>query len=484
LLYNLAVTCAGCQRVAPEGSRFCPWCGRALEDEPSATRLVEPLETVAADLPTMMAAPSAAGSYVGTAEPVAPSAAVTLTPGTLLAARYRIGRQLGRGGMGVVYQADDLRLGHRVALKFLPAAFAGDPRRLAQFHNEVSVARQVSHPNVCRVYDIGEVDGHLFLSMEYVEGEDLAAMLGRRGPIPEEEAIELIRQICAGLAAVHARGALHRDLKPANIMLNTAGQVQLMDFGIAAIGDTAGATRPLEGTPAYMAPEQFARGEVSTRSDIYALGLVMREIVTGERLLTGTTVEALTQQQETASVDGPAWQSMRASPRLQQAIRQCLHLDPSQRPASAPAVAAMLQTVLLDARATTRRVLQVVIQVLTIPLLLVGGNVIARSITTGTIRFSLLAVVLLLVAFELRYPLAWAVSYKGHRIRFRNHAIFGERLYLDDQLVDRGRFGVNVTLRGTIESGAGAGERITASVRCSYTNLSCRIVAESFTPSA
>src|SRR5262249_12854658 len=135
-------------------------------------------------------------------------------PGTVLDGRYRIIGMLGKGGMGEVYRADDLRLGQPVALKFLPQSLARDTVRLAQFHNEVRTARQVSHPNICRVYDIGEVDNHLYLTMEYVDGEDLATSLRRIGRFPEDRAVEIVRQLCAGLAAAHDRGVLHRDLKP------------------------------------------------------------------------------------------------------------------------------------------------------------------------------------------------------------------------------------------------------------------------------
>ena len=141
-------------------------------------------------------------------------------PGAALDERYRIIGLLGRGGMGEVYRADDLRLGQPVALKFLPEDLRHDPVRLAQFHNEVRTARQVSHPNVCRVYDIGEVDGLLYLSMEYVDGEDLATSLRRIGRFPEDKAAEIARQLCAGLAAAHQRGVIHRDLKPANVLIS------------------------------------------------------------------------------------------------------------------------------------------------------------------------------------------------------------------------------------------------------------------------
>src|SRR4051812_3101092 len=214
-----------------------------------------------------------------------------IAPGALLAERYRILGLIGRGGMGEVYRAEDLRLGQTVALKFLPAAVAEDPQRLAPFHHEVRIARQVSHRNVCRVYDIGEDRGRVFLTMELIDGEDLARLLKRVGRFPEERATEIARQICAGLAAAHDLGVLHRDLKPANIMLDGEGRVRITDFGLAGIAGTINDVR--SGTPAYMAPEQLAGVEVSERSDLFSLGLVLFELFTGKRAFTATTLAEL-----------------------------------------------------------------------------------------------------------------------------------------------------------------------------------------------
>src|SRR5688572_14276051 len=199
-------------------------------------------------------------------------------PGTILGGRYRVLGRLGRGGMGEVYRADDLKLGQPVALKFLPPDVDRDPARLTQLHTEVRMARQVSHPNVCRVYDIDELEGHTFLSMEYVDGEDLASLLRRIGRFPEDRGLEIARQICAGLSAAHDRNVVHRDFKPANVMLDGAGQVRITDFGLAGISGEA----LRAGTPAYMAPEQLSGGEVTPRSDLYALGLV--EVAAGRHL--------------------------------------------------------------------------------------------------------------------------------------------------------------------------------------------------------
>jgi serine/threonine-protein kinase len=148
-------------------------------------------------------------------------------PGTLLADRYRIIALLGKGGMGEVYRADDMKLAQPVALKFLPETLAMDGAALARFHREVRIARQVAHPNVCRVFDIGEVDGHHFLSMEYIDGEDLSSLIRRIGRVPIDKAIEIARQLCAGLAAAHESGVLHRDLKPANVMIDGRGKARI-----------------------------------------------------------------------------------------------------------------------------------------------------------------------------------------------------------------------------------------------------------------
>src|SRR5262245_38647737 len=262
-----------------------------------------------------------------------------LAPGALLDGRYRIVGLLGAGGMGEVYRADDLRLGQPVALKFLPDALRDEPVRLAQFHNEVRTARQVSHPNVCRVYDIGEVDGVPYISMEYVDGENLATSLRRIGRFPEDKAAEIARQLCAGLAAAHQRGVIHRDLKPANVMLDGAGRVRIMDFGLAAVGRIEDVRA---GTPAYMAPEQLLGREVTQRSDIFALGLVMYELFTGRRAYTATTVGELVNQHEARAPTPVSAVVSGIDVSIDTVILRCLDPDPDRRPASALQVAAAL----------------------------------------------------------------------------------------------------------------------------------------------
>ena len=250
------VTCPRCQKTIPENSLSCPTCGAVVEDAP--TRVLD----------SKGSSPKPASSYDSIDN-------ARFIPGTVLAHRYRIVGLLGQGGMGEVYRADDLKLSQPVALKFLPDRLLSDGAALARFHREVRIARQVSHKNVCRVYDIGETEGHHFLSMEYIKGEELSSLLRRIGRLPNDKAVQLARQLCAGLAAAHDNKVLHRDLKPANVMIDENGDVRVTDFGLAGLVKEFGADEAIAGTPAYMSPEQLAGKELGVTSDIYSLGLVL-----------------------------------------------------------------------------------------------------------------------------------------------------------------------------------------------------------------
>jgi serine/threonine-protein kinase len=263
-------------------------------------------------------------------------------PGQLLADRYRIVGPLGRGGMGEVWRADDLRLGQPVALKFLPETLVHDPERLARFYGEVRVAREIAHPAVCRVHDIGDFEGQPFLSMEYVDGENLAALSRRIGRLPGEKALEIARQVCAGLAAAHDKGILHRDLKPDNIMLDGRGKARLTDFGLAAFAGGVDGHEVRSGTPAYMAPEQLAGREVTIRSDLYALGLVLYELFTGRRAFDGRSYTELARQHQEEVPPLPSTLTPDIDPAVERVILRCLEKDPARRPASALWVSAAL----------------------------------------------------------------------------------------------------------------------------------------------
>jgi hypothetical protein len=261
-------------------------------------------------------------------------------PGAIIAGRYRLVALLGRGGMGEVYRADDLTLDLPVALKFLSAAVGSDERSLARFHNELRVARQVSHKNVCRLYDIGEADGHRFLTMEYIDGEDLSSLLRRIGRLPQDKAVQIARQLCAGVAAAHDRGVLHRDLKPANVMIDGQGDVRITDFGIATAASDA--AQEFVGTPQYMAPELFAGQPASIKSDIYALGLTLYEVFTGRRAYESKTLEGLKELHQTGTLPSPTTVVRDLGPASERAILRCVEKDPVRRPGSALAVSAML----------------------------------------------------------------------------------------------------------------------------------------------
>jgi hypothetical protein len=264
-------------------------------------------------------------------------------PGEVLAERYRIIGLLGRGGMGEVYRADDLKLKQPVALKFLPETLSADGAALARFYGEVSVARQISHRHVCRVYDVGEYEGQHFISMEFVRGEELASLLKRINRLPHDKAVEVARQLCGGLAAIHDKGVLHRDLKPANIMLDERGDVRITDFGIAALAESLHGAREAMGTPAYMSPEQLGGRELTVASDIYSLGLVLYEVFTGKKAFEAANLnELLRLRRSDTTPTSPSKLIADLDPLVERVILRCLETEPAARPASALQVAAAL----------------------------------------------------------------------------------------------------------------------------------------------
>jgi hypothetical protein len=335
----MSMRCPSCSQEIPGERAVCPSCGTAVADITA---------------PTFMKQKSTgeSGGNGGERFSKSPTRPVSsydsidnsrFVPGTILAARYRIVGLLGRGGMGEVYRADDLKLSQPVALKFLPERLLNDGAALARFHREVRVARAVSHKNVCRVYDIGEVDGHHFLSMEFIKGEELASLLKRIGRLPSDKAVEIARQLCAGLAAAHANNVLHRDLKPSNVMIDGEGNVRVTDFGLAGLAEEIREEERHAGTPAYMAPEQL-NGEAPTiRSDIYSLGLVLYEVFTGRRAFEAASLAELIELRKSDTTPtNPSSYVKEIDPLVERVILRCLEREPDKRPASAIQVAAAL----------------------------------------------------------------------------------------------------------------------------------------------
>src|ERR1700691_3068459 len=327
--------CSSCGTDISATGRFCSACGAPA----GTTNDVATLDfaTATSPLPPRPASssasrPSSSAEYLSEGR---------CLPGRLLASRYRIIALIGKGGMGEVYRADDLTLGQPVALKFLPDEATRDEALVQRFKNEVRIARRVSHPNVCRVYDVGDVEGHTFFTMEYVDGEDLASLLRRIGRLPEDKALDIARHLCAGLAAAHAKGVLHRDLKPANIMLDGRGQVVVTDFGLAGVADQIQGAEVRSGTPAYMAPEQLSGEAVSTRSDIYSLGLVLYEVFTGKHALSETSAEN-SRARGDRTLSRPSSVVKDLNPVIERVILRCLETEPSARPATVLSVAAAL----------------------------------------------------------------------------------------------------------------------------------------------
>jgi hypothetical protein len=319
--------CVSCSTAVPEDARFCPSCATPVGGNDDFTRS-RPVARRPSETP-QATRPGSSGIDHG-----------RFLPGAMIGERYRVIALLGRGGMGEVYRADDLKVDQPVALKFLPARLAHDPERLSRLMGEVRAARQVAHPNVCHVYDVSEVAGEHFISMELVQGEDLATLLRRIGRLPSDKALQIARQLCAGLHAAHVRGLIHRDLKPANVMLDERGSVRIMDFGLAGAHFEGDAVR--EGTPAYMAPEQLAGRAVGVASDIYALGLVLYELFTGRHAFGTGTAAAIAHQKEHASPTPLTSVVEGVDASIERAILRCLERDPEQRPPSVAAVAAAL----------------------------------------------------------------------------------------------------------------------------------------------
>lgn len=334
--------CTHCGTELPTASRFCGQCGTPTEVGQRDGGPLQPSDRRSDNALTL--------ELAGGPGPRS-SAAGRFAPGIIIGERYRIISLIGQGGMGEVYRADDLRLDQPVALKFLPEGLAEDPNNVQRLLNEVKLARQVSHPSVCRVYDAGELmlpgEGDQpplrvpFMTMEFVDGESLASLIKRAGRLPSERAAQIAREMCAGLAAAHERGILHRDLKPANVLIDSDGHAKLADFGLAGLAEDLARHAPPAGTPAYMAPEQVLGQGVTRASDLYSLGLVLYEMFSGSAPFRPRSLEDLKEQHRKGPK--PLVEVLPGvDPDVERAVSACLEYKPEQRPPSALSLSAMM----------------------------------------------------------------------------------------------------------------------------------------------
>ncbi|HGG58095.1 MAG TPA: serine/threonine protein kinase, partial [Nannocystis exedens] len=258
---------------------------------------------------------------------------------SLFAGRYELLREIGRGGMGVVHQARDTMVGDMIALKMLE--ISASPSSVERFRREVRLARKITHPNVARTHDLGDSQGLHYLTMEYVAGIDLAKLIKREGRLTPIRAASIAWMIGEGLAAAHGAGVIHRDLKPANILVERSGRVVVTDFGIARAfsHESAAQTQGSIGTLVYMAPEQVTSESTDPRTDIYALGLLLFEMLTGELAFRAETPLATALARLNDPPPDPRVQVPKLPDRLAELILHCLEREPERRPQSAAEIA-------------------------------------------------------------------------------------------------------------------------------------------------
>ena len=316
----MGVKCPKCQTENPETSLFCSDCGTKLDSAKEFSLFqTETLETSLNELST----------------------------GSTFAGRYQIIEELGRGGMGRVYKVLDTHINEKVALKLLKPQIAADRKTIERFSNELKFARAISHRNVCRMYDLGKAEGTSFITMEYVQGEDLKSMIRMAAGLSIGAVLSIGKQICDGLAEAHALGVVHRDLKPQNIMIDKGGNAKIMDFGIARSIREKGVTGPsvLIGTPEYMSPEQAEAKEVDQRSDIYSLGIILYEMATGRVPFEGETALSVAMKHKGEIPKSPKQLNPGIPEDLSGVILKCLEKDKGKRYQTAAEVHSELEKI-------------------------------------------------------------------------------------------------------------------------------------------
>ncbi len=323
----MAIKCPKCRTDNPDNQKFCGECAAPLLS-PKDFDVTETMETPKEELNT----------------------------GSTFAGRYQIIEELGKGGMGRVYKAYDKEIKEKVALKLLKPEIASDAKTIERFRNEIRLARKIAHRNVCRMYDLGEDRGTRFITMEFVDGEDLKSTIRRIGRLPVGKSVAIARQICEGLEEAHRLGVIHRDLKPGNIMLDREGNARIMDFGIARSMKAKGITGAgmMIGTPEYMSPEQVDGKETDTRSDIYSLGVILYEMVTGQMLFEGDSPFTVGMKHKGEVPKNPKDLNPQTPDDLSASILKCLEKDRDRRYRNAGELRSVLENIEKDIPTTEK----------------------------------------------------------------------------------------------------------------------------------
>jgi serine/threonine protein kinase/tetratricopeptide (TPR) repeat protein len=314
----MGVKCPKCHFENPSDSKFCKECGTQiipLKEVPVTETLETPTEE--------------------------------LTRGTTFAGRYEIIEELGKGGMGKVYRVEDKKIKEEVALKLIKPEIASDKKTIDRFSNELKMARKIRHKNVCGMYDLGEEKGTHYITMEYVPGEDLKGMIRMMGQLGAGKSISIAKQVCEGLAEAHRLGVFHRDLKPSNIMIDREGNARIMDFGIARSVKGKGITGAgvMIGTPEYMSPEQAEVKEVDQRSDVYSLGVILYEMVTGRVPFEGETPLGIAMKHKSEMPKDPREINAQIPEDLSRVTLRCLEKNREKRYQSAGEVRSELENI-------------------------------------------------------------------------------------------------------------------------------------------
>ncbi|MFQ6038381.1 MAG: protein kinase, partial [Candidatus Aminicenantales bacterium] len=300
--------CPHCDSFVPEKSRFCSQCGSSLEEKKQTLTYTPAMASRAEER-------------------------LRFSPGDRFGKRYRIVEEVGRGGMGRVYKAEDKELGITVALKMIRPELSSHSRFIRQFKRETLLARSISHENIIRIHDLGEVQKIKFISMDYIRGQDLRALIQTSGSLVPETAIHIARQICAALHAAHKEGIVHLDLKPQNIMIDSSGRVYVMDFGVARslAVPQEGTSRAFIGTPPYMSPEQAQKKDVDQRADLYAFGVILFEMLTGRRPFEAETASEYIEKHIHEEPPLPSKINPLIPPFLDKVVLRCLEKDRTRR---------------------------------------------------------------------------------------------------------------------------------------------------------